>query len=273
MLNISQLFIYPVKSLGGIAVNSALLTDRGFEHDRRWMITGKDNCFITQRELPAMALLQVQLTGTGLHIYHKKKSAESIDIPFAPLSPDTVMATVWDDVCEVQRVDPEVDEWLSDMLSYDCRLLYMPDNSWRSVDARYAIDNDITSLSDGYPALMIGQASLDDLNGRLAVPLPMNRFRPNMVFSGGRPYEEDEMAHFTIAGMDFYAVKPCARCPIPTIDQDTALAAKEPLRTLATYRNKNNKVYFGQNILYKGRGVVQVGDSIAVLARGAGIDF
>jgi uncharacterized protein YcbX len=273
MLSISQLYIYPVKSLGGIAVYSALLTDRGFEHDRRWMVTDKNNRFITQRELPAMALLQVQLTGAGLHICHKQKTTESIDIPFKPSLPGTVMATVWDDVCEVQRVDPDVDEWLSDMLSYDCRLLYMPDSSWRSVDTRYAIDNDITSLSDGYPVLMIGQASLDDLNGRLAVSLPMNRFRPNMVFSGGRPFEEDGMAHFTIAGMDFYAVKPCARCPIPTIDQDTAVAAKEPLKTLATYRNKNNKVYFGQNILYRGRGVVQVGDTIAVLERKAGIVF
>lgn len=273
MLTISELFIYPVKSLGGIAVPRARLTDRGFEHDRRWMIVDRENRFITQRVLPAMALLQVQLTDEGLHIYHKAKPAESIDIPFLPPASHTAPVTVWDDTCEAQYAGGRADEWLSDMLSFDCRLVYMPDDSHRPVDTRYATAGEITSLSDGFPALMIGQASLDDVNSRLALPLPMNRFRPNIVFTGGRPYEEDEMAHFTVRGMDFYAVKPCARCVMTTIDQDNALAAKEPLKTLAAYRNKNNKIYFGQNILYKGSGVIEVGDRIEVLKRNPAIDF
>jgi uncharacterized protein YcbX len=273
MLSVSDLFIYPVKSLGGIAVNSALLTDRGFEYDRRWMVIDKENRFITQRELPAMALLQVQVTETGLRIQHKTKRTESTDVPFQPLLPHTVPVMVWDDICEAQYASSRVDEWLSDMLSFDCRLVYMPDRSLRRVDTRYAANDEITSLSDGYPVLMIGQASLDDVNRRMAIPLPMNRFRPNIVFSGGSPFEEDTMAHFRIKEMDFYAVKPCARCVMTTINQDNAVAAKEPLKTLAAYRSKDNKVYFGQNILYRGSGVIQVGDRIEVVERRPAIDF
>ena len=273
MFTVSELYIYPVKSLGGIAVNSARLTDRGFEHDRRWMVVDKGNRFITQRELPAMALLQVQVTDTGLRIQLKTKRTESIDVPFQPPLPNTVPVVVWDDTCEAQYAGSRVDEWLSDMLSFDCRLVYMPDHSLRKVDTRYAANNEVTSLSDGYPVLMIGQASLEDVNRRMAIPLPMNRFRPNIVFTGGSAFEEDTMAHFRIQGMDFYAVKPCARCAITTINQDNAVAAKEPLKTLAGYRNRENKVYFGQNILYRGSGVVQVGDGIAVVERKPAIDF
>jgi uncharacterized protein len=113
--------------------------------------------------------------------------------------------------------------------------------------------------------LMIGQASLDDLNSRLEIPVPMNRFRPNIVFTGGDPYQEDTMQHFRINGIDMFAVKPCARCVVTTTDQETGATAKEPLKTLATYRTGNNKVYFGQNILYKQQGTIKVGDELKVM--------
>jgi uncharacterized protein YcbX len=273
MLTVSELFIYPVKSLGGISVGSALLTDRGFEHDRRWMLVDGNNRFMTQREWHSMALLQVEIKENGLHIYHKQQPAEGIHIPFLPSIDEKAQVQVWDDVCEARYVCPRADAWLSNMLRTSCRLVYMPDNSRRLVDGRYAINEEITSLSDGYPVLMIGQASLDDLNGRMALPLPMNRFRPNIVFSGGHPYEEDTMAHYTMNGIDFYAVKPCARCVMTTIGQDDAVAAKEPLKTLAGYRNRDNKIYFGQNILYAGNGVVRVGDTIEVIERKEAIAF
>jgi len=143
----------------------------------------------------------------------------------------------------------------------------MPDDAERVVDQRYSPPGSITSFADAYPFLMIGQASLEDLNSHMDAPLPMNRFRPNMVFTGGGPFEEDNMEHFTIAGIDFFGVKLCARCPIPTIDQETAKKGKEPLKTLSKYRQKNNKVYFGQNLVQKGDGIITVGDTIRVLAR------
>jgi len=262
MLTISQLFIYPIKSLGGIQVNSATLTDRGFEYDRRWMLVDNNNRFLTQREFAQMALLQVALTNGGLKVIHKI-TRDHLIIPFETTNSEKARVQIWDDYCELEFVSAAADQWFSEKLSALCRLVYMPDNSQRKVEAGcYAINNEITSLSDGYPLLIIGQASLDDLNRRLDVPLPMNRFRPNIVFTGGVPFEEDWLSHFKVNEIDFYGVKLCARCPITTIDQENASKAKEPLKTLATFRMKNNEVYFGQNLLYDGRGTINVGDEI-----------
>jgi hypothetical protein len=161
-------------------------------------------------------------------------------------------------------VSAEADDWFSDQLGMPCRLVYMPDTTRRQVDGRYANNKEITSFSDAFPLLIIGQASLDELNSRLPVALPMNRFRPNIVFTGGTPYQEDAMKQFEIAGISFYGVKPCSRCVITTIDQQTAGKAKEPLKTLHTYRQRNNNVYFGQNLLFRGAGTVKVGDTITI---------
>ena len=261
-LTISELFIYPVKSLGGISVPSAVLTDRGFEYDRRWMLVDKDHRFLSQRELPQMALLQVQLHEQGLIVWHKKLDQSSLLIPFEPAGENCVVS-VWEDECSARWVSSEADEWFSRMLSFPCRLVYMPDSSHRLVDDRYAHRREVTSFSDAFPLLLIGQASLDDLNKRLSSPLGMDRFRPNMVFTGGEPYQEDNMPHFQIAGISFFGVKPCARCVITTIDQLTAGKSKEPLRTLNGYRSRNNKIYFGQNLLFEGSGKIAVNDTIS----------
>ena len=163
-------------------------------------------------------------------------------------------------------MDKNADEWFSRMLSLPCRLVYMPESSQRKVDPNYA-HGEITSFSDGYPLLLIGQASLDDLNNRLAQKITMERFRLNIVFTGGAPYEEDEMAAFNIAGITFYGVKPCARCVIPTIDLSTGEKGKEPLKTLSGYRQRNNKIYFGQNLLFRNAGPahISLGDAITLL--------
>jgi uncharacterized protein YcbX len=142
----------------------------------------------------------------------------------------------------------------------------MPEDCRRQVDQRYAPEGMITSFADAYPFLLIGQASLDDLNGRLAEPLPMDRFRPNIVFTGGEPFEEDLMNHLIIAGIDFYGAKLCARCVLTTINQQTAVKAKEPLKTLATYRLRDKKILFGQNLIHQGTGLLSLGDTIDVLS-------
>ncbi|HKB45005.1 MAG TPA: MOSC N-terminal beta barrel domain-containing protein [Chitinophagaceae bacterium] len=267
MFTISQLNIYPIKSLGGISLNVARLTDRGLQYDRRWMLVDINNRFITQREFPVMSLLQVGLTQEGLKIYHKKISGETLFIPFQPQSSEMLMVEVWEDKCEAQLVSHEADEWFSDMLVMQCRLVYMPDTTNRNVDSSYAMNKEITSFSDGYPMLMIGQSSLDDLNNRLSEPLPMNRFRPNIVFTGGKPFEEDAMEHFVINKIDFFGVKLCSRCVVTTIDQDEATKAKEPLKTLATYRMQDNNVYFGQNLSSEGEGEIHTGDIIEIKTR------
>lgn len=265
MLKISQLFIYPVKSLGGMEVSSATLTDRGFENDRRWMLVDTNNQFITQREYPQLAMLQVSLEQNGLLVRHKINDSQ-IQIPFDTTTGETTNAVIWEDTCNVLLVNPVLDQWFSDILGIECRLVYMPDNSVRKVDEKFATRGEITSFSDGYPLLIISQASLDDLNSRLETPVPINRFRPNMVFTGGQPFEEDQLEHFRVNGIDFFGIKPCARCSITTINQENGSQAKEPLKTLAAYRMKNNKVYFGQNLLFQGKGTIQVGAEIMKLS-------
>ncbi len=264
MPEVSELFIYPIKSLGGISVLSAKVTDRGFQFDRRWMLVDADNCFLTQREFPQMALLQVQLSGSGLTVQHKLNEKETAYVPIPGEPKQTITVQVWSDRCKAELVSPQLDEWFSDILSLKCRLVYMPDSSKRRVDTRYASNREITSLSDGYPFLIIGQSSLDDLNARLQKPLPINRFRPNIVFTAGAPFQEDIMEHFSINNIEFFGVKKCARCVITTINQDNGIKSKEPLNTLASYRQKNQKIYFGQNLVHKGAGEIAVGDLISI---------
>lgn len=263
MLHISELYIYPIKSLGGIALSSAIVTDRGFQYDRRWMLVDEQNRFLTQREHPQMALIKVQLEGDGLLLTHPTKGL--VKVPFNQPGQQEQAIVVWDDTCMGVFVDEGLDGWFSDALGINCRLVYMPETTQRQVDLRYAPNGIITSFADGYPFLLIGKASLDELNYRLEEPLPMNRFRPNIVFTGGTPFEEDCINHMRIAAIDFYGVKLCSRCVMTTINQQTAQKSKEPLKTLASYRLKDKKILFGQNLIHQGTGIVQVGDVIDVL--------
>lgn len=267
MLSISHLYVYPIKSLGGFEISSAKLTDRGFEHDLRWMLVDEQHQFLTQRDFPQMALLRTAIQANELTVYEKGNEMDKIHVNLYPTGSNMIRVQVWDDMCEAIELSDEVDQWFSQKLNRVCKLVYMPDDSKRKVDADYAKADELTGFSDAFPVLMIGQASLDDLNSRLETPVPMNRFRPNIVFTGGSPFEEDTMKHFQINGIDLYAVKPCARCVVTTTDQETGIIAKEPLKTLSTYRTGNNKVYFGQNILYKNEGMMKVGDELKVVQR------
>lgn len=263
MLRVSQLYIYPVKSLGGIVMDKARVTDRGFEYDRRWMLVDENNQFMSQRTFPLMALMKPAIVADGIRIDDQQNGASFV-IPFHPEKNEYAEVTIWDDTCTGQFVSDDADAWFSAMLGIKCRLVFMPDQTQRITDQRYAPEKSITSFSDAYPFMVISQASLDDLNGRLEEQLPMDRFRPNIVFEGGIPYQEDTMHTFMINGITFYGVKLCARCIMPTINQDTAIKSKEPLRTLAGYRSKDHKILFGQNLAHKGMGEINVGDELSV---------
>jgi uncharacterized protein YcbX len=254
MLQISNLYIYPVKSLSGIEVKQIQVTEKGLKYDRRWMLVDENNQFITQRNVHQMALLQTSIEDNNLRITHKINGS-FINTPLNPSNLDERgNFVIWDDTCIGEFVSREADDWFTKALGITCRLVYMPDDSKRIVDQRYAPENSVTSFSDGYPFLLIGQASLDDLNARMAEALPMDRFRPNIVFTGGKPYEEDLIGNFTVGGIKFQGVKLCARCVLTTINQDDASKGKEPLKTLASYRLKNKKIMFGQNLIHEGEG-------------------
>ncbi len=265
MFTVAALYIYPVKSLGGFSVTTAEVTEKGFKHDRRWMLVDTAGKFFTQRELPSMALLQTAINNEGLYVYHKNDPDINITIPFLSAPASIKKVQVWDDICDAWCYgNDEMNGWFSEMLGTTCELVYMPDDTKRMVDPGFAKDGETTSFSDGYPFLIIGQSSLDELNSKLTAPLAINRFRPNIVFTAWEPHIEDSWKHFSINGINFFGVKTCGRCVVTTIDQQTAVAGKEPLRTLASYRTVDNKIKFGMNLLHKGEGTVSVGQEIIV---------
>lgn len=247
--------------MGGIAVDRARVTDRGFFPDRRWMLVGPDHVFMSQRDWPTMALLRVELLPDALRVVTALRP-DPLVIPFRPGTGEFADVRIWEDVCRAQFVAPGADSWFTAALGTPCRLVYMPDETARITDTQYVPESGVTSFADAFPFLLIGQASLDELNGRLDTPLPMNRFRPNIVFTGGTPYLEDSLGSFTVRGIRFRVVKPCARCVMTTIDQATAQAGKEPLRTLAGYRSQGHKILFGQNLAHEGVGELAVGDEL-----------
>lgn len=271
MLLLSEIWIYPIKSLGGIALTESLVQPRGLQYDRRWMLTDKQGMFVTQREIAGMALLGTAVEPPFLTVFLKKNPAENIRIPLEPPAAEMekTRVQVWSANCAARRYGPEVNDWFSEVLGQKLQLVFMPDTTRRPADARYAPRGQHVSFADGFPFLLIGQASLDELNSRLEQSLPMNRFRPNFVVTGSRPFEEDEWKQFTINNLQFQCVKPCARCIIPTTDQETGARRAEPLKTLATYRREGTKILFGQNVVWheaepRASPRVSVGEAIAL---------
>lgn len=263
---LSEIWIYPVKSLGGIRLKSSRVQDKGLEYDRRWMLIDDAGRFMTQRQLNSMALIKLGFIGegnmnsAGFRISYEDRS---IDLLFSDAVIDApIPSKIWNDDVITYEVSKKHSHWFSEQLGMSCRLVSFKEESPRPVDVRYKIHDEHVSLADGYPLLVIGQASLDDLNARLDSPVPMNRFRPNLVFTGGEPFEEDGWKEFSVGTGKFAGVKPCARCPIPTINQDTAEKGIEPLLTLSRYRKRDTGIYFGQNILVIKKSEIHEGDEI-----------
>ena len=269
MLKLSEIYIYPIKSLGGIRLEKANITSRGLENDRRFMLVDENGRFLSQREHPQLAIFQTEIEGDFLKITNKKNgSSLKINIQYSiPQSFNhSIIVKIWDDETTAIEVSNEASNWFTEALDIPARLVYMPEESLRKTDAQYSLTGEeITSFSDGYPILIIGQSSLDDLNNRLENPVNINRFRPNFVFTNGEPFEEDAWHEFTVGNVRFFGVKPCARCVMTTINQETGeKRGKEPLLTLNKYRKVGNKILFGQNVLVSQLGTVEVGDFIEV---------
>ncbi|MBX0291992.1 MOSC domain-containing protein [Hymenobacter sp. HSC-4F20] len=268
-LLLSDLYIYPVKSLGGIRLSESMIEPRGLRHDRRWLIVNERNQFMTQRQTAAMAHLKVAPAYNGFLLTHQARpDLLPLFVPFEATPEKTLFVTIWDDMVFAWRARPECDEWLSEALGQPCKLVYMSDMVRRDVEPEYNPEGQLVSFADGYPFLLIGQESLAELNTRLTDPVGMDRFRPNLVFSGGEAFVEDTWHQFYIGELPFRAVRGCGRCILTTINQHTGTKHPlgEPLRTLAAYRAQGakNKVLFGQNVTGVGHGVVRVGESIRV---------
>jgi len=263
-LRVSELSIYPVKSLGGISLQRSSVERFGLHNDRRWMVVDDRDRYLTQRERSRMCLIQPEPLATGLRL--SAPGMTELEIAHTEKMPSREVR-VWDDRVTTLDCGDAAADWLSRFLGIDCRLVYFPDDGRRTVDPTYAQAGDITAFSDGFPILLITQASLDDLNSRLAEPLPMQRFRPNLVIDGAEPYAEDQWKRLRIGDLTLRVVKPCSRCVIPTIDPATGErhANAEPLRTLAGYRMREHKIFFGQNVIADGEGQLVVAQPVEVI--------
>lgn len=259
-MKLTEIWIYPVKSLGGIRLQKAKVLPKGLEYDRRYMLVDETNRFITQRVFPQLALFKLSLDESGFVVTHGN---DNIKLPFRPEPGDEFTPVIiWDDAVQGMDMGEEFNQWFSVRAGVKCKLIFFPEQNERLVDRNFARNNEQVGFADGYPFLIIGQSSLDELNSRLDVPVPMNRFRPNFVFDGGKPFEEDDWRDIKIGSNRFTGLKLCARCVLTTVNQDTGEKGTEPLATLSKFRKVGSKVNFGQNLVALDYFGVKVGDEI-----------
>jgi len=261
-MQISALYIYPIKGCRGVSVTSATVEDIGLADDRRYLVVDANGKFLSQRELPAMARIVVTATASGWQLACDNHAS----IAITPIHTGvTRLVTIWRNTSTVVDQGNEVAAWLSDVLGQPCRLVRMAQGYRRHVDPKYATHpSDGVSFADGYASLIANEASLADLNTRLEIPIGMDRFRPNIVVSGAEAWAEDDWRELQVGGLAMTAVKPCARCTVTTTDQLTGERSHEPLATLSTFRKQALGVIFGQNLVHRSSGVIQVGDPVTL---------
>jgi uncharacterized protein YcbX len=266
---LSEINIYPIKSLAGISLKESKIERRGLQFDRRWLLVDENNKFLTQREFPKMAIVKTEILQDALQV---SCNGDSLKIAFEPQTSEAESVKIWSSRCKAKIYESAVNEWFSDVLRTNCKLVRMPEETQRKVNYFYAVQkDDHVSFADAYPFLLIGENSLADLNSRLNERLPMNRFRPNFVVADSEGFAEDAWKRIKIGETVFHVVKPCARCVITTIEQTMGeKQGTEPLKTLASFRipkrSIKKKILFGQNLIAENADdVLRVGDRVEVL--------
>lgn len=279
MPTVSELTLYPIKSCAGIALREATLTVAGLmsEHiyDREWMVVDAQGEFLSQREYPRMVLIQPKIKADTLEL--RAPGMLRIEVPLGLPDPDdarVINVKVWDDTVQAYDCDETTATWFSNFLGTPCRLVRFHADALRAVDSNWTDGIAANTLfSDGFPLLVVSQAALDDLNGKLEAqgrkPVPMNRFRPNLVLGGTGAFDEDFSSEIQIGDARLKPVKPCARCTIPAVDQATGERTEDPVEILQAYRANprvNGGITFGMNaIVTAGEGtVLRVGQEAAL---------
>lgn len=259
MPTVTALHIYPIKSLGAITLTEAHAVMEGFKYDRRWMLVNTKGEFLTQRTDKRLAKFHCAIDSEHLSVQF---DSESIDIPLGEHLSDTTRVKVWSSCLKANEVNPQYSKWFSEILDQECSLVRMTEASHRY--KRLFVDPFKTELSfaDGYPYLLLGSASMDLLNERCPESIPANRFRANIQLETTEAHEEDTYGRFSLGTATFQVIKPCARCQVITIDQQTGESGHEPTKTLATYRKKKNKINFGANTILIKPGRVGLGDRV-----------
>jgi len=260
---LSEIIIYPIKSLAGISVKRWQVNAKGLLYDRKWMLIDENNKFLSQRRLPKMALITTAMVDNSLAL--SAPAMENITLSLDDSNEgEEVITEIWHDQCPARCVSATMNEWFSQFLKIPCRLVYQPENIIRSVDPRYANTTDKVYFSDGFPFLIISEASLRSLNEAMRLDLTMARFRPNLVIANCEAYAEDYWRKISIGKINFRLPKPCSRCSVPAINPVSAEITKEPLTTLSRLRKWQGKVYFGQNALHDEAGVLTLGEDVVI---------
>jgi uncharacterized protein YcbX len=264
-MRVASLHIFPVKSMAGVSPPSARVKPWGLEGDRRWMVVTPNGHFLTQRDHPGMALLAPKLSGTTLHLASPGRGAIEAIATGPPMQ-----VRVWNDIVPAATCSPEIDAFVTAALGTPSRLVYLNDPTCRAVSARWRQPGETVTFADGFPVLITSLSSLADLNARLATPIRINRFRGNIVIAGAPPWAEDTWRIIRIGPVSFRIAKPCDRCVVTTIEQETAARPEpaEPLRTLGTFRRAGQGVMFGQNLVPLCEGEIAIGDPIEILEQG-----
>ena len=278
-MKVSEIFIYPVKSLGGIQLEHSLIQKRGLQFDRRFMLVDENGGFLTQRDFPQMAAIDIKLKENNFAA--SANNFGNLTFPKEISEGEKIDVRVWQSVCSAIVADEKINKWFSEVLQLNCKLVFMPDETEREINQKFNSGNDFVSFADGYPVLLIGENSLENLNEKLETKLPMNRFRPNIVIENAEAFAEDKWKKIRGGETVFRSTKPCARCVVTTTDQETGeIAGKEPLKTLAKFRLAKdifpenyesfgldkNAVLFGQNLVAENYGkMIKIGDEVEIL--------
>ena len=275
VIRVTELAIYPVKSCGQILLQEAKADAFGLHMDRRWMLVDEKGAFLSQRKFPRMSLIKPTLSEDGvvLQVVGYLGGENKCEISVKNLT-QQLKVTVWGDICNGLDCGDEAALWLSQFLETKCRLVYFPENEVRQVDLEYANQGEKTAFSDGFPFLLISEPSLTDLNARLLKSgqksVEIRRFRPNIVVSGCRPFEEDNWKKIQIGDAILRVVKPCSRCTIPNVDPATGILGNEPSQTLKKYRlwdhpQIGKKIFFGQNVIAESTGSFETGMPVTII--------
>ena len=264
---LASVHIYPLKGCRAVDLDEAVVEPWGLAGDRRWLLVDADGQFVTQREHPALARLVVAY-GPGADITVSSAGDRALSVAAPHGSAELLKVTVWRSTVLAAAAGPEADAWFSAYLGGPVRLVWLDDPTRRAVNPEYGLDGDVVSFADGYPLHLTTTGSLDQLGRWLAdagdQPVPMNRFRPNVVVSGYEPWAEDRWRRIRIGPVSFRVAKPCARCVVTTTDQATGERGRQPLRMLARHRRFGMSLIFGQNLIPDSPGVIRVGDPIEV---------
>jgi uncharacterized protein YcbX len=271
---LASLHVYPVKGCRAVDLDRAAVEPWGLAGDRRWLIVDADCQFISQRKHPALARVVIA-GGAGADITVSTGGHPSLRVAAPDDSAELLKVTVWRSTVLAAAAGDEADAWFSAYLGEPVRLVYLDDPTRRAVDPDYGADGDTVSFADGYPLLLTSADSLDQLNQWLTDaghrPVPMNRFRPNVVVTGYQPWAEDRWRRIKIGSVRFRVAKPCARCVVTTTDQTTGMRGSQPLKILAARRRFGKNLVFGQNLIPDSPGYIRVGEPIEIILFGRNI--